>query len=289
MKRTIGISLLLSGVFFAAASFFIFGGDGTAVISGAPAISGEDYINERGEKWGPLPNGPQIFQVASAEGLWPKFIEGRIDPVKVFPGDTQTFRIVVQSPAGIKSVIAHIETDNGEVEVILKRTGTASVGDLIPPKYEVNGTSLNILTDQQIAERIKKELAKENDFLVNKAIAQTEGEKEIWEGEWIVSDTHNRNYQTVFTATDNNDRANSLTLAWSDPCSGINIFGNSTLSSNCTLGVGVVDGVESGNLTINGGVTLTLSGAGSIFAWNTGYSINLNANSQISIGSGAEQ
>src|SRR3989344_307600 len=74
-------------------------------------VSGKTYTNERGETWGPLPESPYLFQVASAESEGPRFLEGKIEPPDVHPGDLQRFRIVVQSFTGIKSVIANIETD----------------------------------------------------------------------------------------------------------------------------------------------------------------------------------
>lgn len=85
--------------------------------------SDRKFVNEKGEKWGPLPEGEYVFQVISAENAQPKFLEGVVDPPDVHVGDIQKFRIVVQSPAGINSVIANIETDNGTTTVPLEMTG----------------------------------------------------------------------------------------------------------------------------------------------------------------------
>ena len=82
-------------------------------------LGAETYINRDGQEWGPLPIGKYDFNVSSAEGVWPKFIEGEIDPPDVHVGDIQKFRIVVQSSVGVTSVIANIETDNGTTTVPL--------------------------------------------------------------------------------------------------------------------------------------------------------------------------
>jgi len=82
-------------------------------------VSENTAVQER--KPSPLPKGNWPFIVASAQGIYPKFIEGSINPPDVHVGDIQKFRIVVQSPSGVKSVTAEIETDKDTATVALAR------------------------------------------------------------------------------------------------------------------------------------------------------------------------
>lgn len=106
---------------------------------------------------------------------------------------------------------------------------------------------------------------------------------ETWSGSWTVYDTHVRTYHTTFVARTQEGEENEMTLAWSDPCSGIVQGVNSTLSGNCT--VSSVGGLDGGNLTIPGGTTLTLN-SGTTWAWNPGTSITVNG--QIAVNGTAE-
>lgn len=90
---------------------------------------------------------------------------------------------------------------------------------------------------------------------------------------WTVFDTHVRTYRTTFAAENEAGATNSLTLAWSDPCAGVTQGVNSSLSSNCA--VSSVSGVDGGNLTIPGDITLTLN-SGATWVWNPGTSIAVN-------------
>ena len=241
-----------------------------------PASNIKPFTNEKGEAWGPLPEGEFDFQIMASEGIWPKFIEGTIDPPDVHVGNVQKFRIVVQSPSGIQSVIAEIETDKESEIVPLEKTGVIAEKGLMPPEYGINDKgALRILTEAEIAQIVK---GRESSGL-GKNIARAQGgEIEVWEGQWIVRDTHEITYHTTFTATDFSGKTNSMTLAWSDAC-GILPGGDWTMSSNCTISG--TDGVDNGNANINSG-TLTLTAT---FAWNGGRGIYLNGG-QISIGGG---
>ena len=238
-----------------------------------PASNIKPFTNEKGEAWGPLPEGEFDFQIMASEGIWPKFIEGTIDPPDVHVGNVQKFRIVVQSPSGIQSVIAEIETDKESEIVPLEKTGVIAEKGLMPPEYGINDKgALRILTEAEIAQIVK---GRESSGL-GKNIARAQGgEIEVWEGQWIVRDTHEITYHTTFTATDFSGKTNSMTLAWSDAC-GILPGGDWTMSSNCTISG--TDGVDNGNANINSG-TLTLTAT---FAWNGGGGIYLKSG-QISI------
>ena len=96
----------------------------------------------------------------------------------------------------------------------------------------------------------------------------------FWYGEWEVFDTHSRVYHTTFIAVNSGGEKNSITMAWSDPCTLSSSGTTSTLSSDCTAS-STVDGVDDASLDLNGH-TLTISGATTTFAWNPGKSVILN-------------
>src|SRR3989344_8789203 len=133
--------------------------------AGGEAVVEQPYTNEKGEKWGPLMQNAYLFQVASAESAEPKFLEGKIDPLDVHVGDVQKFRIVVQSPAGIKSVIAEIETDNGTTTVPLKKMGIVTYREMMPEKYVVENNALKVLTPVEVQmNHLKKVIAERGLF-----------------------------------------------------------------------------------------------------------------------------
>ena len=227
-----------------------------------------------------------------------RFIEGEINPLDVKPGDTQKMRVVVSSPYGIKEVRAEIQTDHAKKVIPLKKTGVVSWRDLTPPRYRVdeNGT-LRILSEKEIAENYARLVAldAQNSSATGKvaqAVENDTAEKEIWTGSWVVEDTHETTYRTVFIATDNKSNSAQLTLAWSDPCTDLSnqVSGDYTLASSCSIGS--TDGIAAGNLTGAGGTcgpgqaqcTLTINAD---FAFYPGYHITLDSNYKISIGTGA--
>lgn len=215
--------------------YFLFSVDKTPKFFGV--LTGEDgpFVNEKGQSWGPLPRGLYAFGIASGQEANIKFLKGEIDPPDVHIGDVQKFMIEATAVGGIKSIIAHIETDNGTTTV---------------------------------------------------SLAQTEGN--IWRGEWIVKDTHNTRYITKFIATDNDGNSDSFELAWSDLCS-IGLSGNWSVQTNnggasCTIGAGIVEGVDNGNIAIDAG-TLTVNGT---FVFNSGKSITISGAGNIVMGSGGQ-
>lgn len=264
-------------------AIWLIGSSSNQPLSNIKTVQGKTYINEKGEEWGPLPQGDYKFQVSSNSAGGPVFLEGEINPPDVHVGDTQVLRVVVQSPAGIKSVIAYIETDNGEEVLPLIKTGTVAFKDMLPEKYVVaaNG-NLKILTKKEIAKLHKQKIAMEKDGLINPAQAQS-GVKESWEASWVVYDTHNTTYHTTFVAEDNAGQTNSLTIAWSDLC-GIPLSGdwNIYLNGHCTISVGQVDGVDNGTVTIED-YNLTVIGT---FAFNPGEEIKMINDGKITMSSG---
>lgn len=207
----------------------------------SPSAVGKKFI---------LPEGRQVYHISQAEETWPKFVEAIIDPVDVHVGNTQKLSVVVDDDAEIVSVEAHIETDNDVV--------------ILPLEFVRQTES----AASSIEETGEKNIFKE--FLRRFQSTPKQRGMSLYEGEWIVKDTHDSVYHTVFLAKDVAGRENSITLAWSDAC-GIPMGGNATLSSNCSIST--ADGVDNGNLTINGGVTLTLNAP---FAFNSGKTITVN-------------
>lgn len=273
-----------------------------------PATFARPYTNNKSQQWGPLPNGENDYQAASADdNNWPKVTDVSINPLDVHVGDTQKMKIILQDTVDIKSVIAEIETDNGTTTVPLKQTGVEAVteADYTSRPYFVRNGVLNIANDQNrqlaLPDKVKPLLAQNiPPSFLNTAMAQGNVlQKFTYEGSWVVHDTIVKTYHTVFIFTDVNGRTNKTTLAWSDPCSGLpgpncGLSCDGVLSASCTLGPGARDGVDNGNFSFGlSNFTLTLSQfatpwAGALFEWNPGKTITINNGGQILIGSGAQ-
>jgi len=248
-----------------------------------------------------LPAGAQTYEIIQNKSVWPKILEAKIDPVDVHVGDKQTLSIIVSSKEKIKEVVAYIETDNGTTTLPLNFVGEVSDNDLLPKKYDLDDDNkLVILEDKDkynflksigfIFDKIKPFFGANisnvrilnSDFsdlnLNNQNESNINYPKLKYENSWIVRDTHDKYYHTVFVVEDVLGNKNSITLAWSDAC-GIPNSGAWTISANCTISS--TDGVENGNVTINT-YTLTLNAP---FVWNPGYSITIGSGS-IAVGSG---
>ncbi len=244
-----------------------------------------------------IPSGRETYQIVQSAETLPKILEATIDSPDVHVGDTQYLSLVVSGPDKIESVIAYIETDNGTTTLPLNFKEEVSDNDLLPQNYALDYNNKLIYLKNQDLNNENKNLAAtifdkiknlKLNFLEN-ASAQNlyknedkniEYPKLKYENSWVVRDTHDKYYHTIFVVRDSAGRENSITLAWSDACS-IPNSGAWTISSNCTISS--TDGVENGNVTIKT-YTLTLN---STFAWNPGYSININSGS-IAIGSGGQ-
>jgi len=216
-----------------------------------------------------LPQGSATYQIASAQEIWPKFVQATINPPDVHVGDKQKFNVLVQGPDQIISVLAKIETDNGVNTVELRLKNKAAQAKVLPPRYVVDKTG-----------RLSPSSSQKTTGVINKTNA-AEGELFTYEyeGEWIVRDTHDTFYHTTFVAKDAAGRENSITLAWSDAC-GIPASGDWTISSPCTISS--PDGVDGGNAIISTS-TLTLN---STFVYNPGQSVQISGAGSIAIGSG---
>jgi len=225
-----------------------------------------------------LPTDSEFMVVGGSATATIRFIEGSIKPLDVHVGDTQHFRIVVTSPNGIKRVVAEIETDNGIHEVELTREGLVGIMDTYPNPYVVNpqDNTLQILSQSQLAQarldEQKRDLARQKTNQANAAA----GQREVWTGSWVVNDVHNKTYFTNFIAYDSAGNQDKLTMTWSDKCD-IPLGGDWRLtdylaSTTCEIS-NTTDGVDNGNVILDGDQrVLNLQAAGN-FIWNPGYSV----------------
>lgn len=238
-----------------------------------------------------LPEGKQEFTIASAEGARPRFVSAVIDPLKVSIGDTQKMKVVLHDEAEVVSVAAEIETDGGVITVPLRLTGTSafSRAELMNQKYIVREGGVLAINDKISGSPTSGGSRTSQILGVETAEAQ-DLQKFTFEGEWVVRDTSVKTYRTKFVAKDAEGRENSITMAWSDPCSGVSdgVTGSEvrTLSSACTIPVNTVDGIDNANLTV--ATSVTLAGSGSKFVWNSGKTLTIGAGGSVIIGADAE-
>ncbi len=94
----------------------------------------------------------------------------------------------------------------------------------------------------------------------------------VWSNEWKVHSTYSAIYHTTFTAVNNKEKTNSITLAWSDPCSPPP-GGDWTLDGDCSISN--VNGVDNGNFIVAAGKTLTIQNTGT-FVFNPGKQITFS-------------
>jgi hypothetical protein len=221
-----------------------------------------------------LPNGKQTFQVNQAVGVWPKIIQATIDPPDVHVGNVQKLSVVVESPVGIASVVAEIQTDHKTITVPLELVGPTPTAEILPAKYYINGDNKLAFAGggAPVAEKSGAHVAE-----------AAEPPALTYAANWTVEDTHNITYHTTFVVKDNAGKTNSITLAWSDAC-GIPASGNWTMSGSCSLTSD--DGPASGNLYITAG-TLTLN-SGVTLHFNPGYSVQITSGAAIVVASGAK-
>lgn len=206
-----------------------------------------------------LPTDPVTYDIAQAKEQWPKFLEATVNPPKVEVGDIQKMKVVVQSPSGIDSVVANIGTDNGTTTISLEKTGVDKSAYV--PRIELENNKVVKVRSVEEADKLAEKA--NSGLIVNEVIAQ-EYEKEVWEGEWEVHDTHTKTYTTEFLAIDNEGNEGNIEVQWLDPICSIPVNGNWNLSEtgNCYLYDGI-HGVasslgESGTATIGGSGTLVV-------------------------------
>lgn len=207
-----------------------------------------DKVNLNTAKDNTLPAELVSYDVVQAEKDWPKVLNFTIDPLKVSVGDIQKMKVIAQSPAGIKSVTANIETDNGTTTVELEKTGVDKSAYV--PRLKVEGNKVVDVRSNEEVNKIVKEM--ESSGVVSEAVA-SEPERGVWEGQWEVHDTHTKDYTTKFVVVDNEERVKTVGASWLDPVCNIPISGNWSLSSNgsnCTW-VDGIEGVAGGDATID--------------------------------------
>lgn len=254
------------------------------VLTNLPPTSYEEKewnTNEAGQKW--TVSDTADFVVSGGDEAGIKFWEGQIDPLKVVPGMTQTMRIVVSSPSGLVSVTAEIETDTGINNVELKKTGVLAAKDLSDRHgvYVIQPDGVLAINNPEEARAWRLALAKQEESggLIAGALAAS-GEREVWEGSWVVKDTSVKKYNTAFVARDSAGQENTMNMAWSDPCNqqGVQgVFwpnsGNAILKDGCAIAT--TYGVDGGSLEIQPNGSLTLN-SGAVMAFNPQKNITFN-------------
>jgi hypothetical protein len=239
-------------------------------------ISHESSVGNQSISVGTLPAGAQTYEIASSEDLHPRFVSTTIDPLDVHPGDTQKMKVIVEDTVDVQSVMAEIETDNGINKVELKRVSASPVteADFNNQKYAVVDGKLAILDNDNYDYDDNFPMLHASRFMPNEASAASLA-RYTFEGEWLVKDTHSETYHTKFIAKNVNGDTNSITLAWTDPCTPA-YRGNWTLDGNCTVAsAGGVDGIANGNITVsNSSYTMTVNGT---FVFYPGYSITITS------------
>lgn len=183
------------------------------------------------------------------------------------PGkQTYTITQTHHSPNFTQAVI-----DPEEVKVGQKQTMTVTLGDEKAPITEVVA---EIETDTGI---IKNSL---------KRISGTDRQG-IWEGSWIVQDTHDTTYITTFKAVNSLGEKGEARISWTDPgCSADGGVGHGTaltITANCT--VSGVDGADGGLFTITSG-TVTIAASAVLSANDftiSGGTLSENSSGSISI------
>lgn len=215
-----------------------------------------------------LSQSKETFTVTEDSSVWPKIYQAVIDPPDVHVGDTQNLGLVVQAEAGqnITSVVAEIETDKDTVKLPLTLEGQTAEADIAPNPYYIDGQ--NHLAFGKADEM--KAIAS-----IGPVAKTISSPKFTYTGSWVVKDTHDTKYHTTFIVTDSSGRVNKMTMAWSDVCS-IPRGGDWVMSSYGSCAISSDDGVDNGNITVNGGWTLTIY-SNVTFAFNPGKSITVQA------------
>lgn len=223
-----------------------------------------------------IPKGNDVFRVAEAATLEPQIIQVDVNPPEVTPGDIQKMYAIVSDPVPIVSVTATIRTDHGTTTVPLSPAGTVQPSALLPQKYYVaKDGMLGFLSSNP-------KIAAEELQTAGVAFADTPQVK--YAGSWKVKDTHDIYYTTIFTAKDADGRTNSATIAWRDNCPAFTDNASNTLSTTCTMTY--TDGVNGGNISVSG--SLTLSSGGDL-VFNSGHSITISSGGKIIISGGEIQ
>lgn len=233
-----------------------------------------EYVNVRGEKW-KLARGNYEFEVSAAADVYPQFVSGVLDPLDVKPGETQKMRVVINSTSALVEVVAEITHDKGKDIVPLRLVSAGAVSHAAQFKKDFFFDERGILTTREEWTATHKE----NSASLVASVEAQSIRQYVYEGEWVVHDTHRTTYNTVFRAKDDLGKSNFLTLAWSDPVCDMeqtNLSTRRQLKVDCSL-TGAIDGVDGFDLFLNG---LTINtGTGGIFAYAPGNSLTSIATS----------
>ena len=217
-----------------------------------------------------IPKGREVYEIAQEENVYPRFLKAIVDPLDVKPGDIQKYEVILADRVDISKVVAYIERDSGTTTLELKKAfqGPLSEKDL-NQRYVVRNNILQINNPKNT-----------NRFV----FAQTENlQKFIYQGEWVVTDTHSKTYRTKIVAINRKGEKNQITLTWTDPCTPPPC-GNWTVDGSCVFSI--TNGVENGNVTgFDAAYTVTLNAP---FIVNNGYSITINNGGSFAIGTGGQ-
>ena len=209
----------------------------------------------------PNPNPPPsvsnqqpLFQSSKVQSVQTKTNSQTTSRRSAAASGRQTYSIMAahRSPNFTKAII-----DPEDVKLDQKQTMTVYVSD---DKASIVEVIAEIETDKgKIKEPLKLKSGTDRDG--------------IWEGSWIVKDTHDTTYVTVFKAKNNLGETGEARLSWTDP--GCGCTGTAcTISASCTISG--VDGADGGTFEIHtilgGGVTIAAGGtliAGALYYWGS--------------------
>ena len=229
-----------------------------------------EYVNVRGEKWRVV-KGTYDFEATASVDAYPSFVSGILDPLDVQPGETQRMRVVVNDTSALSEVYAEIGHDKGKDIVPLKLVSAGAVSRAEQFKGDFFFDEGGVLTarEEWLAAHPENSAS-----LVASAAAQSIRQY-VYEGEWVVHDTHRTTYSTTFYAKSVSGSVNHMTLAWSDPIC-IITTATGVLNNNCNLtGVSQMDGIDGYNLNLNG-YAINL-GSGAKFGMAPGNSVTKSA------------
>lgn len=220
-----------------------------------------------------LPHASETYRIMQSSSTLPKIIQATIDPLGVHVGDTQHLSVILNDPNQIVSVTAFIQTDHGTTTVALSSSGPAQVSEILPQKYYVDANNdIALVSNSGNGNGA-------NGGAGNVALAAG-GADVKYTGSWLVHDTHDTTYRTIFVAKDSAGNISSVTMAWSDAC-GIPNSPTSTVTPTFPCSITSLDGVEQANVSITGSMTLS-----STFVYNPGYNIIFSGSGSLIINTG---
>lgn len=209
------------------------------LVNQKPIAKALAYTNEKGQNWYLSNPGKNVFNIGGNIKDGPKIVKAEIDPLKVSVGQKQTMSLEVNSNQPLTKVIAEITTDHKTITVELKQTAERDL-----TLDDVKNSPFLVKDSGEVVFSAEKSPTSKfvYDNLVNRFFetAQASNVRHYtFSGDWIVHDTGETTYRTKFTAYDSNNKSNSTTLAWSDPCS-------FPISKNIDWAVGGLSGTQFG-------------------------------------------